>query len=341
MNIPVVSPEAASEAVEQALLSTDADLLAARDQQRWGIAEDMAKLRMLQPSLPELPNAHACEIYEQIVMQEARLAGATFEEYDQGTALHDDQLRIIGTGRILADAQHATNPVRIRTGLREAADHGTAGLAAVLARYQSYQVVVPLGMQTSNANTAPEHPIKDALVEHFDARHAGFVSLHGCYAGKVTHPADELEVHAVIGLGKEPNEASWEVAQALSDAARERYGLRVIIGNQTPHFNMAPDPAKGTAYFHDRLPQLDRDDGKLKPMRLAALTRASTTTFMQQQAAARELPAFPSLQLEMSRSLRLTPEDAYLRDRSKEYVGVYLGYCLGSLAAEMCIKHAS
>lgn len=334
----------AVEIVEAAVANTSLVMLEAINSQRWGVAQDLRKLRKVQVHAPQLPEARAQSIYDQIITAEASVVGPTrtIARYDHGTAQHTDELLVQGQGIVLAEAQHATNPVRKTTQTREAADHGTGGLTLVLAERQSMLAIVPLGRQSGNANSDPKHVIKKEMVRQYDpGQHIGFLSLHGCYPGKVTSPSDLVEVHAIIGLGDRPNDASWEAAERIVSSAYSRYGLRVIIGNQQPHFNYAKNPTAGTDQFYDRLKTLDRTpEGALKPARLAAQTTASTTTFMadhtaQLAQASQNVHHFPSMQIELSRSLRLLPTDAYRReDPSAEYMGVYMGYCLGTLAAE-------
>lgn len=344
MSHEIIPLEAVSADIEATLATTEPEVLNSAYQQRWGAAEDITKLRSLQVAAPQLPDTEAREIYEAIREAEISLVAPThrLHDYGEGVAQHDDHLVTIGAGSILAEAQHGTDPVRKLTGIREAADHGTAGLAAVLAQRHGFQSIIPLGRQTSNANVDPEHPLTRELGRQFNpAEHVGFLSVHGCFAGKITNPLDVSEVHAVIGLGKDPSDASWAAAELLRERAKDEFGLRLLIGNQQPHVNYAKDVSKGTEYFNDRFAYLDRDsDGSLKPARLAALTKASTTTFMSRTAEAQlgnDLP-FPSMQLEISRSLRLLPEDAYQQGRQNEYMAVYLGYRLGALAADVCTE---
>lgn len=344
MSHEIVSLEAVSADIEATLASVDQTAIDTAYGERWGAAEDITKLKSFQAAAPQMPDTEAREIYEAIRDAESSLAAPNHSlyEYGEGTARYDDELTVIGVGPILAEAQHGTDPVRKLTGIREAADHGTSGLAAVLARRNGFQSIIPLGRQTSNANVDPAHPIRRELGRQFDSTtHVGFLSIHGCFAGKITNPLDTSEVHAVIGLGKDPSDVSWESATLLQERAKDAYGLRLLIGNQQPHVNYAKDRSKGAEYFNDRFAYLDRDDeGKLKPTRLAALTKASTTTFMSRTAEAQlaDGQSFPSMQLEISRSLRLLPEDAYQQGRKNEYMAVYLGYCLGVLAAEVCTE---
>jgi len=236
------------------------------------------------------------------------------------------------------EAQHATAPVRKHRGAREGADHGTAGLAYALAQRHHGTAIVPIGLQTGNANANDTHPIKQIIADYFEASHPrAFLSLHGCRPGKITSLHDETEIHAVVGLGQEPRAASIEAAETLVEHAAA-YGLRVVIGNTTPHFNFYIDAANDTKALWDITDWVETDDeGHPKPSRLAAKEPNTTTSFVNRITPGR--PQVPVMQLEISRSLRLTPEDLYARPGGlgvRKYA-VYLGYCLARLAAEISV----
>ncbi|HSX34583.1 MAG TPA: hypothetical protein VLF62_02980, partial [Candidatus Saccharimonadales bacterium] len=177
---------------------------------RWRGAEDVRTVQSIRANLPQLPDTEVDEIYERIVAAEAQIVGAgrTLATYDEGTAQVDDEL-LVATfpGAVLLEAQHATDPVRKSDGLRGGADHGTGGLGLVLAQDVGGRIIIPRGRQMGNANVSPEHPVKDALLQSAaGGAYERFFSVHGCAPSKVTGPLDEVEVHAIIGLGLNPGE---------------------------------------------------------------------------------------------------------------------------------------
>jgi len=314
-----------------------AETLENADIQRWGAAEDIRKLQSLAVVMPQLPEAGAHEVYGRIVQAESLLVAPDrrVKTYGLGTAQYPDELAYIGQGSVLMEAQHGSDPVRKATGKREAADHGTAGLTAVLAYNGLGLGIIPRGRQTSNANVAETHPIKDALTHELarvDA-YLGFLSIHGMRPGKVVSLRDPSEIHAVIGLGKEPKPASLEKAEALIARARDELGLRLVVGNLVPHVNFDKSFDADRRQFRDSHTTVTRkSDGEIAIARLAAATDTSTTTFMSRATDVN----FPAIQLEISRSLRLMPKDQWSsRDLQAEKMGVYMGYRLGVLAAEV------
>jgi hypothetical protein len=308
-----------------------ADALASRDSARWMQAEDVRKLRILSVHAPELPDAAVHDVYGRVLEAEATIAGARrLADYAEGVATHDDEL-LVATfpGSVLLEAQHATDPVRKDSGVREGADHGTGGLGLVLAEDLGGRIIVPVGRQSGNANVDPDHPIKEQLLDAAaSGKYDRFFAVHGCYPGKVVHPMDVTEVHGVIGLGKNPGEADYERALQIVRRARDELGLRILVGNVTPHLNCKKDPNWDGTSFRDRTGELATNkQGQVAAPRLASTMPASTVTFM------RERTGMPASQVELSRSLRLMPIDTYRRpDPSAEAYGVYLGYQLCRLA---------
>jgi hypothetical protein len=327
----LIGPAAALEA-SAATNPRVADALAGGDAVRWGCAEDIRKLRMLQSHLPQLPDSAVQDVYDRVVEAEAQVVGAARrqEDYAEGTAIREDEL-LLATfpGAVLLEAQHATDPVRKATGKRGGADHGTGGLALVLAEDMGAHVVIPRGRQTGNANVDPEHPLKDELRRAAaTGEYEKFFSVHGCFPGKVLHPMDVTEIHGVIGLGTNPAEADIERAEALRVRVRDELGLRLITGNLIPHLNYAKDPDWDGVAFRDRTTQLDRKDGQVATSNLASLMPGSTVTMMRTEA------GLPSSQIELSRSVRLLPEGVFVRDPSAAKHAVYMGYQICRMAIE-------
>lgn len=239
----------------------------------------------------------------------------------------------------MAEAGHATDPVRKATRTRQDADHGTAGIVGVLAQEGRSRSIIAVGNQTSNTNTDPEHPIKRLIARELAASpHAGYLSVHGMGFGRVLSPLDSRELDAVIGLGMEPDEEAIAAAERLQRLAAE-YGLHVVIGNKYWHVEMAKTEA-GPRDFPGVTTDLKLDEnGKPATARLAAYGDAFTTTY----ASRLEVGRAPiNMQLEISRRLRLQPEGDYVRpDRDAEVMAVYLGYRLTELATEICVERAN
>ncbi len=241
-------------------------------------------------------------------------------DYAAGSARYPDEVGVYGTPHrhVLVSADHATSPYKKSAAEYRGADYGTAGLAILLSD-ESVQAVVPLGWQTGNVAVSPDdHPIKrriGGLLPH----KAGFISLHGMASGKLITLQDPTEIHAVVGLGATPNEESWGVAEKTVRAAKE-LGLRAIIGNRTPH------------HIYDTVADDFACDehGNLKTGELKAHRPDMTTNFVY-RVMAETGRQIPSLQLEMTRLLRLEPADFYdgwHPDRKSQAMGVYLGYLL-------------
>lgn len=311
------------------------DQLAARSAARWLQTEDVRELRVTSVHAPQLPDDEVRELYERVAEAEALVVGSRrrLADYAEGTAPWDDKLLVVNSpGTVLLEAQHATDPVRKESGEREGADHGTGGLGLVLAEDLGGRIIVPRGRQLGNANVDPEHPVKTELLRPAGQGQAfdRFFAVHGCYPGKVTSLWDITEVHGVIGLGRNATEADFERAERVARAAKSGLGLRVLIGNVTPHLNFQKDPNWDGVSFRDSTDELKTNKaGAVAAPRLASTMPASTVTFV------RERLGIEASQVELSRSLRLMPRDTYRRrDPSAEAYGVYLGYQLCRLAIE-------
>ncbi len=287
----------------------------------------IASLKDASVFTPELPEAAASETLAKIEHYERMAIRGVTEgpplsvtEYAAGSARYSDEVRVYGAvdRRILLSADHATAPYKESTGEYRGADHGTAGLAMLLSA-ECVQAIVPLGKQTGNVAVSPDdHPIKRKIGALLPGK-AGFISLHGMASGKLITLQDATEIHAVIGLGTDPNEKSWAAAEKLVGVAKG-LGVRAVIGNRTPHhvYNPATD-------------DFERDDqGNPKTGELKAHRRYMTTNFAYRVMAETGQP-IPSLQLEMTRLLRLVPADFYdgwHADRKAQAMGVHLGYLL-------------
>lgn len=279
-------------------------------------------LKGLSTYTAELPDQAADDIYERLSEHERRVAPNLLkDEYGEGTASYDDELLIESSdGPLAISADHATDPVRKATGIREGADHGTAGIALLLNENGQGSVVLPRGRQTGNVNVDIEHVAKDALADIAPSKQ-GFLSVHGMIPGKFVHQYDPTEIHGVIGLGVRPTELSRDAASQFMARVKDAYGLKLVVGNDTPFFGA------------DNTPRLPRDEeGNPKyAARLAAAGEGSTTNFINGM----EL-AIPAMQIEISRSLRLLPREMEYRDLRARKLAVAMGYLMTKdLAAEI------
>ncbi len=300
-----------------------------------------SSLRNLSMTTPELPEEAAFDVLDKLEAYEKQLIlpkGAPdrdlqIADYAEGSARRDDQLGIFSLNHngVLVSADHATDPVRKATRIREGADHGTAGIARLLVDRGDTTAIVPLGRQTGNAATTPEHPVKVKMRNLLrELNSNGFVSIHGMMPGKVLGARDKGEIHALIGLGKQPNEESRETAQHLVELAQD-IGLRALIGNDVRY--MSRNPNSG---------EFERNDqGEIKTGQLAALGVESTTNFAR-KVFDDEGQNNPALQIELTRGLRLIPEDfenGWHIDRPARAMGVYAGYLLCSRAVDLIMAN--
>lgn len=340
MTYEITDTQTIEHAAQTALLAAEADpakatALATAQDERWRNAEDVRGFATL-PSTTDVPQVYAAiDTAERTLVAPNRLA----VEYGPGMAAYQDHLLFTGSvPKVLIEAQHATMVVRKKTGLFGDPDHGTAGLAHRLAEHELGRAIIPIGLQSGNANVDKAHPLKDALRQEWQAgSYKGFLSVHGMRSGKTVNLLDEREVHAVIGLGNNPNGVSIEAAQEIVRRLRE-FNLNVLIGNQTPHLNFKKAEGWDGEAFRDAGYQLETRDetGTPKAIRLAALMANSTVNFMHGIVEAAGAPK-PVMQIEMARSLRLTPEDKWVRaDPTATPVGVFLGYQVMATAAEVC-----
>ena len=295
----------------------------------------IAALRDISVCAPELPQEDAFETLERIREYERNLilpnqAEPTLllEHYANGAASYEDELRIYNpnAATVLTSADHATDPVRKATGVREGADHGTAGLVRLLVEREDTAGIIPIGMQTGNATVTPGHPVKQAMDDLLPGR-PGFLLVHGMRPAKLEAFTDPTEIHTIIGMGSTPNEQSRAVAEELVAAARE-LGLRAVIGNDVQHMTYDTD----TDDF-----EINPATGNPKRGRLAALGAGSTANhaYRIMEETGVDQPAF---QVEMTRALRLLPSDfesGWHADEKARAMGVYSGYLLMEAAVEI------
>ena len=283
----------------------------------------------LMPYLPELPEQAADEVYERIAHHERKISpNSLVSDYGDGGAMIDDEIWSDNVRRgVLLSADHATDPVRKATGVREGADHGTGGLVMALSENGHYSMVLPAGKQTGNVNVDLTSPAKSRIASMLPT-HDSFISVHGMKPGKFEHQFDDREIHAVIGLGSSPTEADRAIADEVIVKALDEYGLRLVVGNDTRFFDTSANS-----------PRLDYDDdGSPKySARLAALGEGSTTNFVRSQTDGR---LFPAMQIEISRTLRLLPQDMEYRRNREKVMSVYMGYLMVSNLVVVAGKYA-
>jgi hypothetical protein len=315
-----------------AIYGADKEVTAATDTAYAQRSQYLQDLKDLSPYTAELPDQAADDVYERLRYHERRVApNLEIEEYGNGTASFDDELLVVPSeGSIVISADHATDPVRKATGVREGADHGTAGIALLMNEVGQGSVVLPLGRQTGNANVTIDHPAKDAIRAQIEDGKRGFLSVHGMVPGRIEHQYDDREVHAMIGLGKNPNEASIEAAHALSAHVKREYGLRAEVANWKQFYSNQPNS-----------PRLKRtDDGVIRKSTLAAFGEGTTTNYVRGLDQGDYLPA---MQIELSRTLRLLPKgmehNAARRDIRAIKMSVFLGYLLNSEAGRILTAH--
>lgn len=260
-----------------------------------------------------IPELDAYDVYGEVAERERLLVAPDLhiDNYRAGTARHDDEVRVVRSGNeIVVSADHATDPVRKATGVLGRADHGTAGLGSLVAEKANGALVLPAGRQTSNANVALEHPLKDALAVNIRDTSA-FLSLHGMAPGKIEHQFDPSEVHGVLGLGKDPDEDALDMASDVVRRMKDELGLRFVIGNATKLYPLA-----------DEAPRLQRDEtGELVTVSLAAKGEGTTTSFVR-----RQNDTISAMQVELSRSIRFLPSGVEYREYEAARAGVHLGW---------------
>lgn len=337
--------EAAAIRTEAELASVAADPALQTEQdaafrQRWGGVQDVQTLRSVQVNLPQGADQEAYEVLERLRELERRFAAPRLltADYDSGIAIFDDEIQILAGAGTMIMAEHATNPYRKKTGVREGADQGTAALAAAMAGDRLAEALIMTGRQQGNAGVTPDHPIKRLAHSRLNATHNGFLSLHSKLPGQAPGLFDESEVHAYIGLGRyKPRERTIIAAEQIMTAAAD-LGLRAMIGNETYHPIYKKDPEwTAPGPMCDRLNEVSLGlDGLPKMSRLAGASEDSTTSWLMR--ATEDDPVFgdmPILQMEITNSLCVTAMDRYVRQPKAVAMGVYLGYLFARQATEI------
>jgi hypothetical protein len=267
----------------------------------------------------------ALEFYEHsLVIRNGAVRPIVVADYALASANYPDEVRVYGeaNNQVLVSADHASDPFKKSTNTYREADHGTGGLAMLVAE-RGAQSVIPVGKQTANVAVSPDsHPLKQKIGQLLPTK-VGFISLHGMIPGKLLELNDKTEIHAIIGLGAAPNQESRDAAARIIRAASD-LDLRVIVGNDVRHRMHDPDTN-----------EFKRDaNGDIRTGELRAHRTEMTTNYayrvMEQTG-----QQIPSLQMEMTRLLRLLPSDfhgGWHKDRKAQAMGVHLGYLLSQAA---------
>lgn len=306
--------------------------------------EFLESLRAAEIAAPELHTA-AYEISERLRALEAELVapGKSWSElrladYTMGSATKPDGIwvRDVPGTLVVASADHATNMFKrsiLPKGDYIRADHGTGAQVMLLAEQAVASSVAPRGWQSWNVAVSDDaHPVKEEIRKMLPSRR-GFLSVHGMYSGKVRHLSDPGEVHAVIGLGANPNDISIEAAHNLVRAGQDM-GLSLSIANEESLYQY--DPVTG-------LLKTQKDTGEPDMSCLSgakpAMTNALAYRIMEETKEQKV-----SMQLELAAFLRLRALDddgGWHRDERARQEGTYLGYMLVKAAAELAIQSSS
>lgn len=271
-------------------------------------------------SLPQLPDDESAEIYERIGDHEVAIAtpDGTVEGYRLGSAAVADEILAVSAGRALLTAEHATDHFD-KEGNRKDADWGTAGLGMVLHEDTNASLLVARGRQTGNANSDPEHVLKEQMRTFIvDERPLIVAGLHGMTRGKFADLTDETAFDVLLGVGNNPSEASLEAADRLKDYGKD-LGLRVGVNQPFVMFrNGAP---------------VRSEDGGVKMNNFKAAGANTTRAFAQQVSEDSGLDPV-LMQMELSSLLRFQPRGHELDPRSR-VMGVYLGYLMSKRMIEL------
>jgi len=249
-------------------------------------------------SLPQLPDT---DVYERLLDAERNLASPRLlvEDYTAGVATYDDELLVIeGLAQVLFTTEHATGHMRLdaHSGLliSKEADYGTAAIGKILQQDTGQSLITPVGRQTSDANSASEHPIKDVM-KTFIARDTAkmHISLHGAKRGRVANLTDDRGFDVFIGVGDNPTEETKDAADKLAKIAKN-YGL---IGGINQFF----------VTKEEGQPQYN-EDGTLRRISFSAANPGTTRSFAQTEAERLGKPLI-TIQVELSDALRILPVD--------------------------------
>ena len=270
------------------------------------------------PWLPQMPDAWATDIYEQIEAFERELVNPSrsVAGYIPGRAQKEDDLAIVSSNPqgILFSAEHATKPVRYLPDRIGAGDPGTGGLAALLGLNHGVSVISN-GRQTSNAALVDDHPLKHTLDQYLP--HAkGYISVHGMSAGKFVRTTDSANVHISIGLGENPAPPeTMAMAEGLVNVAHD-LGLYAIIGNRQQYYTQ-----------HYGSTKLKREeDGSAHRHELGAFRHATTVNYVRRKDP-EEIGRMHAMQIELTSLLRLPMLDRqFAKDKRSMIMGVALGY---------------
>jgi hypothetical protein len=322
-------------AQELAAVATDPVLQAKHEAAltaRWGGVQDIRTLKSMQVRLPQGADDTAAVTLERLIGLERRYAAPNLmtADYDEGVATVDEEIAFLPGAPALVTAEHATNPVRKDSGMREGADQGTAALAAAMAEDHLAAALIMTGRQLGNAGATPDHPIKLRALEELTPEHRGFLSIHSKFPGQAPSIFDTSEVHVYIGLGRyEPRENTLVAAERITAAAKGM-GLRAVIANDVWHPIYKADTSwRAPGPMRKSLSEVALDkDGLPRMGQLAGKSAESTTSWLNHATDDTDRYDVPILQMEIANSLCITAVDRYVRDPKALAMGVHLGYLL-------------
>ncbi len=281
----------------------------------------------LRTVLPQLPESRAHEVYERMVEAERRLTSndGSLAGYTDGSAKEPDEMLLLtGSKPVILSAEHAT--AQLRDGGYKEPDTGTAALVQIMHQDKGTHGAVMLGKQTSDANYAPNHPFRDALIDGVRSHDVeAFASLHGVTGGKfyvdgqlnASRPYDLL-----IGVGNDPSEETLELARNVRELMQDM-GFNAGI-NQ-------PFIVTGLESFRPKPVEQEGGTIQYRYNNLRAATPNTTRATLEADARGRGAK-LAALQLEFSDNLRIRDNDREMRlidgkpDTERIIYGVYAGY---------------
>lgn len=268
--------------------------------------------------------AEASEIYARLLAAEENLAPNG--DYVQGSAKVKDEVLVLhGLSRVLLTAEHAT--IQMRNGAPKEADMGTGALGEVVAQDTNSTAVIAIGRQTSDPNHDVDHILKATMADILRSdENRAHLSLHMLNRGRATHPQDKRGYSIMLGIGKEPSEATLAMKDFLLGIAED---LELRAGVNKPHIN-----------FDENRQLILRDDGTLRRVIFAGAGPGTTRTFSQNMVKALgKDDAFAAIQLEINEVLMAKQNDKVgFPDQTDRELGSYLGYLFVKGATESVTK---
>lgn len=299
-------------------------------EQLWQMNQDResmdAKVSLYAPKFSG--NPAVADIYKRLIETEEFLVPNG--DYVVGSARVEDDLLILhGLTRVLLTAEHATIQRRRKDDVvsEKEADMGTGVLAEVVAQDTNSTAIIARGRQTGDPNWDAVHPFKDVMatiIESPDSR--AHLSLHMLDRGRASDPVDTRGYSIMLGIGKDPSEATLALKDYLKGIASD---LDLKLGVNRPHINFDSN-------HRLRL----NEDGSLKTVTFAGAGANTTRSFSERLA--RELgrgDEYASIQVEVNEVLLSYQNDEVdFPTHEDRQLSSYLGYLFTKLAAESVAK---